>query len=33
MITHRFGLGEAGKAFKLVAGGEDCLKVIIEPQK
>jgi len=33
MITHRFGLGAAGEAFKLVASGGDCLKVIIEPQK
>lgn len=33
MITHRFGLAEAGEAFKLVAGGGECLKVIIEPQR
>ena len=33
MITHRFGLAEAGEAFKLVASGGDCLKVIIEPQR
>jgi L-iditol 2-dehydrogenase len=33
MITHRFGLAEAGDAFKLVAGGGECLKVIIEPQR
>lgn len=33
MITHRFGLAEAGDAFKLVASGGEYLKVIIEPQK
>lgn len=33
MITHRFGLANAGEAFKLVASGGDCLKAIIEPQK
>jgi L-iditol 2-dehydrogenase len=33
MITHRFGLADAGKGFRLFSGGGDCLKVIIEPQK
>jgi L-iditol 2-dehydrogenase len=33
MITHRFGLADAGEAFKLVAGGGECLKAIIEPQR
>lgn len=33
MITHRFGLTEAGKGFKLVAEAKESVKVIIEPQK
>ena len=33
MITHRFGLSEAQKAFELAASGEGCLKVIIEPHR
>ena len=33
MITHRLGLAEAGSGFRLVARAEECLKVIIEPQK
>ena len=33
MITHRFGLGEIGEAFRLVAEARDSIKVIIEPQK
>lgn len=33
MITHRFGLAEAGKGFKLMAGTGNSLKIIIEPQK
>ncbi|MDD5137122.1 MAG: zinc-dependent dehydrogenase [Candidatus Omnitrophica bacterium] len=33
MITHRFGLGETGKGFKLVSEARDSIKVIIEPQK
>ena len=33
MITHRFGLGETGEGFKLVAEARDSLKVIIEPQR
>jgi L-iditol 2-dehydrogenase len=33
MITHRLGLAEAGLGFKLMAGGKDSLKVIIEPQR
>jgi L-iditol 2-dehydrogenase len=32
MITHRFGLIEAGKGFALVAKAEDSIKVIVEPQ-
>ena len=31
MITHRFGLDEAGKGFGLVAAGGESIKVIIEP--
>lgn len=31
MITHRFGLAETGKGFKLVAEARDSIKVIIEP--
>jgi L-iditol 2-dehydrogenase len=33
MITHRLGLAETGKGFQLVEKAEDCLKVIIFPQK
>ncbi len=33
MITHRLGLAEAGKGFKLVAEGGKSVKVIIEPQR
>jgi len=33
MITHRFGLAQAGEGFRLVAGAGDSIKVIIEPQK
>ncbi len=33
MITHRLGLAEAGKGFKLVADGKESVKVIIEPQR
>lgn len=33
MITHRFGLAEAGEGFRLVAKAEDSLKVIIEPYR
>ncbi|MBM3133462.1 MAG: zinc-binding dehydrogenase [Chloroflexi bacterium] len=33
MITHRFGLAETGRGFELVAGAQDSLKVIIEPQR
>jgi L-iditol 2-dehydrogenase len=33
MITHQFGLNQIQKAFDLVAGGGDSIKVIIEPQK
>jgi len=33
MITHRLGLADTGLGFKLVAGGGDSLKVIVEPQR
>jgi L-iditol 2-dehydrogenase len=33
MVTHRFGLADAGKGFALVAKAEDSIKVIIEPQR
>ena len=33
MITHRFGLAETGKGFRLVAEGGASLKVIIKPQE
>ncbi len=33
MITHRFGLSEAGEGFKIVSEAKDSIKVIIEPQK
>ncbi len=33
MITHRLGLAETGKGFKLVADAKESLKVIIEPQR
>jgi len=33
MITHRLGLAETGRGFKLVAGAQDSIKVIIEPQR
>jgi len=33
MITHRLGLAETGSGFKLVSRAEECLKVIIEPQR
>ena len=33
MITHRVGLADAGKGFKLMADAGDSLKVIVEPQK
>ncbi len=33
MITHRFGLADAGKGFELVAKAGESIKVIIEPQK
>ncbi|MBN2331218.1 MAG: zinc-dependent dehydrogenase [Candidatus Aenigmarchaeota archaeon] len=31
MITHRFGLGDAGKGFRIFSSGEGCIKVIIKP--
>jgi L-iditol 2-dehydrogenase len=33
MVSHRLGLGETGRGFKLVAEAKNCLKVIIEPQR
>lgn len=33
MITHRLGLAETGLGFQLVARAQDCLKVIIQPQR
>jgi L-iditol 2-dehydrogenase len=33
MITHRFGLADTVEGSKLVAGGGESIKVIIEPQK
>ncbi|MFH1538112.1 MAG: alcohol dehydrogenase catalytic domain-containing protein [bacterium] len=33
MITHRLGLADAGEGFRLVAGGGESLKVIVEPQR
>ncbi|MFQ5827196.1 MAG: zinc-binding dehydrogenase, partial [Dehalococcoidia bacterium] len=33
MVTHRLGLAETGLGFQLVSEAQDCLKVIIEPQR
>jgi len=33
MITHLLGLADTGLGFRLVAGGKDSLKVIVEPQR
>jgi len=33
MITHRFGLAETVKGFKLVESGDDSIKVIVRPQE
>lgn len=33
MITHRLGLGEIGKGFRLALEARDALKVMIEPQR
>jgi L-iditol 2-dehydrogenase len=33
MITHRLGLSEAGRGFRLVADAGESLKVVIEPQR
>ena len=33
MITHRLGLAETGLGFRLVSRAQDCLKVIIQPQR
>jgi L-iditol 2-dehydrogenase len=33
MVTHKFGLAETGKGFRVVAEAGKSIKVIIEPQK
>jgi L-iditol 2-dehydrogenase len=33
MVTHRFGLADAGEGFRLVAEAGDSMKVIVEPQR
>lgn len=33
LITHRFGLADTVKGFQLVAGAQESIKVIIEPQR
>ncbi|MFO7773992.1 MAG: hypothetical protein R6V59_08710 [Dehalococcoidia bacterium] len=33
MISHRLGLAETELGFQLVARTQDCLKIIIEPQR
>ncbi len=33
MITHRLPLAETGQGFQLVSSAQDCLKVIVEPQR
>lgn len=33
MVTHRLGLAETGEGFRLMVGGGESLKVIIEPQR
>ncbi len=33
MITHRLGLADTGRGFNLAARADDCLKVIVEPQR
>jgi L-iditol 2-dehydrogenase len=33
MITHRLGLGEAGRGFRMVAEAGESIKVIIDPQR
>jgi L-iditol 2-dehydrogenase len=33
MITHRFGLDDAGEGFRIVAEAGDSMKVIVEPQR
>ncbi|MBI2861363.1 MAG: alcohol dehydrogenase catalytic domain-containing protein [Chloroflexi bacterium] len=33
MITHRLSLAETGMGFRLVTDAQDCIKVIIEPQR
>jgi len=33
MITHRLGLADTGKGFKLVAEAKESIKVVIEPQR
>lgn len=33
LITHRLGMDEIGRGFQLVAGAQESLKVVIEPQR
>ena len=33
LITHRFSLKDAGKAFKIVCEAGESLKVILEPER
>ena len=33
LISHRLGLAETGRGFQVMAGAENCLKVIVEPQR
>jgi threonine dehydrogenase-like Zn-dependent dehydrogenase len=33
MITHRYGLADTAKGFKLVEQGSESIKVIIRPQE
>jgi L-iditol 2-dehydrogenase len=33
MVTHRFGLADAGEGFRIVAEAGDSMKIIVEPQR
>jgi L-iditol 2-dehydrogenase len=33
MITHRFGIADAGKGFEIVAKAQDSIKILIEPHR